>query len=425
MWFAKRRRGNKERRHKHFMKEMQRKLCRIFAIRLMFQLAVLTVLFSAVFAFFPAKSVSALTTVPTKMNFQGRLVTASGSVVTDGTYNMKFRIYNAASGGAQQWSETRDVSASSGVTVANGLFSVSLGDVTSLPASLFASGALYFEVELPTPATATCSTSSCAVWTEGAMTPRSPINSSAYAFNSDTLDGLDSTAFATVGGTNTFTGAASFNTTSNTTGFVVSSGGTAMLTVDTLSNQVVLGSGANNVTFTTWGGIVANGTAQHQKIVQLIPEYAGAVLDAASDTSCVSANAGTMTSGYDNSSQYNYYNWSSTSATAQCYDVVIHLRLPSDYASMVPTGAIKILTYSSDPTNATAALDLRDATGASVLSYVSATPGAANTWGLTTQNITTGTFGSDDSMLIRVRMSSKSAANIRIGDISLTYNSKF
>ena len=48
------------------------------------------------------------------------------------------------------------------------------------------------EVELPTPATAT---SSSPTWTEGAMTPRSPIATSAYAFNSDTLDGVDSTGF--------------------------------------------------------------------------------------------------------------------------------------------------------------------------------------------------------------------------------------
>jgi len=139
------------------------------------------------------------------MNFQGRLTNASGNPLANGTYNMKFRIMDAPTGGSVLWTEQRANSATTGVTVTNGIFSVQLGDVTALAPSLFnGAGPLYFEVELPTPATATCTGASCEVYTEGAMTPRNKLGASAYAFNSDTLDGLDSTAFAAATGSENY-----------------------------------------------------------------------------------------------------------------------------------------------------------------------------------------------------------------------------
>lgn len=180
---------------------------------------------------------SALTTVPTKMNFQGRLTDAAGNIKPDGTYNMKLRLYTASSGGSSVWSEDRLVSASQGVPVANGLFSIKLGDISALSASLFASGDLYLEVELPTPATATSSSPS---WTEGAMTPRSQMATSAYAYNAETLDGLDSTAFVQLASANTFTAANEINV-SNSSAFKVRSGATSLFNVDTSGSKVTIG----------------------------------------------------------------------------------------------------------------------------------------------------------------------------------------
>ena len=177
-------------------------------------------LVSVCFAFFLQSQSDALTTVPTRMNFQGRLADSTGNIKQNGTYNMRLRLYTAASGGTAVWTEDRLVSAGQGVTLTNGLFALQLGSVTSLPASLFASGPLYLEVELPTPATAT---SSSPAWTEGAMTPRNQMATSAYAYNSETLDGLDSSDFAAAtggtgyiqNGTNPQT--ANFNITGNGT----------------------------------------------------------------------------------------------------------------------------------------------------------------------------------------------------------------
>lgn len=203
-----------------------------------FSYAILAALISIVFFMQASRPAEALTTVPTKMNFQGRLTDSSGNIMPNGTYNMRFRLYTVLTGGSTVWSEDRLVSGGTGVTLTDGLFSVQLGSVTSLAASLFASGALYFEVELPTPATATSSSPS---WTEGPMTPRNQLATSAYSYNSETLDGLDSTAFAQLGSASNFTGALGA-TLNSTTAFKVANGSSIPLfNVDTSGGSVVIG----------------------------------------------------------------------------------------------------------------------------------------------------------------------------------------
>lgn len=177
-------------------------------------------------------------TVPYKINFQGRVTNTSGTVLPNGTYNMKFRIYNASSGGTLQWNEDRLVAATQGVVVTNGLFSVQLGDIANtLTPALFTTPDLYLEVELPTIATATSSSPS---WTEGAMS-RSKFGSATYAFNSDTIDGIDGASLAQLSTANSFTNT-NLITTSNANAFLVNSGSSNIFKVDTTgTGQVVVG----------------------------------------------------------------------------------------------------------------------------------------------------------------------------------------
>lgn len=161
---------------------------------------------------------AAAQSIPYKVNFQGRLTDNSGNILADGYYNIKFRLYDALTAGTLKYTEDRIYAGATPgpapgafdnrVQVINGLFNIQFGDVTTLSPTLF-SGVfpLYLEVEMPTPATATCSAVSCGVYTEGAMTPRQPLASSPYAFNADTLDGADSAAFAQLATANTFTAA--------------------------------------------------------------------------------------------------------------------------------------------------------------------------------------------------------------------------
>ena len=62
------------------------------------------------------------------INYQGKLTNLSGVAVTDGTYNMEFKLYNASS--TLLWTETR--TGSDRVQVTSGIFSVLLGEVTAL-----------------------------------------------------------------------------------------------------------------------------------------------------------------------------------------------------------------------------------------------------------------------------------------------------
>ena len=183
-------------------------------------------------------SVSAVDTVPTKMNFQGRLTDTAGNIKANGSYNMRFKLFTGASGGTSVWSEDRLVSATQGVQVTNGTFSIQLGSVTTLPASLFASGPLYLEVELPTPASATTSSP---VWTELPMTPRNQMATSAYAYNAETLDGVDGASYAQKGTANTFSASQIINA-SSTAAFDVQNGSTvSVFKVDTLGATVTIG----------------------------------------------------------------------------------------------------------------------------------------------------------------------------------------
>ncbi len=157
------------------------------------------------FGVLSALPTSAAQSVPYKVNFQGRLTDNNGNVLPDGSYNIKFRLFDAASAGTNKYEEDRVFAAADNrVVIQNGLFNIQFGDVTAITPSLF-SGAfpLYLEVELPTPASSTCASNGCAVFTEGAMTPRQPMASSPYALNADTLDGIDSTGFAQLNTSNT------------------------------------------------------------------------------------------------------------------------------------------------------------------------------------------------------------------------------
>lgn len=65
--------------------------------------------------------------IPNKISYQGILTNSSGAPVADGSYDIKFELFNVVSGGAALWSETQTA-----VPVSNGTFSVLLGSATPL-----------------------------------------------------------------------------------------------------------------------------------------------------------------------------------------------------------------------------------------------------------------------------------------------------
>ncbi len=129
-------------------------------------------------------AVSALSVlaVPGMINYQGKL-TDSDSYPLDGTYQVQFHIYDAATGGSELWSETQSV------TVTDGIYNVQLGSVTPLTAGVFSSDAVYLEVVILNDDTSTWET----------LSPRQRLTSTAFSFraaDAESLEGHASSEFA-------------------------------------------------------------------------------------------------------------------------------------------------------------------------------------------------------------------------------------
>jgi hypothetical protein len=138
--------------------------------------------------------------IPYRINFQGRLADATGAALPDGSYNIKFRIWDALTSGTNLWEEDRVRSATDDrIAITNGLFSVQFGELTALPASVFStSSQRYLEIELPSVATGSCSSNGCASFTEGPFTPRQPLASSPYAYNAISTDWIAPSSLALI-----------------------------------------------------------------------------------------------------------------------------------------------------------------------------------------------------------------------------------
>ena len=106
--------------------------------------------------------------VPEQLNFQGILLDDDGGTVRDSTYDITFRIFDAASGGAELWSETQTL------PTENGLFNTFLGKDTPVPGSVFDEPTRWLEIELVG---------------VGAYSPRNPIGSVAYAYRVESVNG--------------------------------------------------------------------------------------------------------------------------------------------------------------------------------------------------------------------------------------------
>lgn len=189
-------------------------------------------LFSIVFFTTP---VHAVVTAPNIMNFQGRLTDTSGNPL-NGSYDMQLKLWDSPTVGTVRWSETRLAANGQAVTVTNGLFSLKLGvgstQTGSLTTAFSSYPNLYFEI------------------TVGAetLTTRSQVATSAYAFNSDTLDGIDSTAFSQLSTANAFTNTNSI-TTASASAFIVNNGTSNIFKVDSSgTGQVVIGTSDTNGT---------------------------------------------------------------------------------------------------------------------------------------------------------------------------------
>jgi len=109
--------------------------------------------------------------IPPIINYQGKLLKPDGTPVVDGTYSMRFAIYEDPTTSEYLWMERNTA-----VQVKKGLFSVLLGSVNNLPANIFDSPNRWFGVK---------------VGDDAEMTPRQQITATAYAFRAAVASTVD------------------------------------------------------------------------------------------------------------------------------------------------------------------------------------------------------------------------------------------
>ncbi len=192
-----------------------------------------------------------------QINFQGKLTNPDGTNVTNGNYSIVFSIYTVASGGAAVWTETQPT-----VAVADGIFQVSLGSVTSLPGSVdFNSASTYLGVK---------------VGADAEMTPRIQFTAAPYAFNADRLGGIASSGYVqlspgaqqtgNINVSGSITGGSSLAFSAASTATIQSAGsqalnitGNAASTLSTSAGQLTLQSGTGTISLGTSTSLTANG----------------------------------------------------------------------------------------------------------------------------------------------------------------------
>jgi hypothetical protein len=104
-----------------------------------------------------------VTAAPALLNYQGRVATPDGFPVPDGTYSIRFSLWDAATAGTEKWNQTI-----ANVQVKNGTFAVLLNANT---ANLF-DGSLWLETK---------------IGTDTALTPRQQLVSVAYAMKANSV----------------------------------------------------------------------------------------------------------------------------------------------------------------------------------------------------------------------------------------------
>ena len=163
---------------------------RLLNVRVITGVIALVLLFGSIFLwhFRPANAAAGINET---INYQARLLTASGATVPDGTYNIEFKIYqdgDGVLGGGDEtlkWTETR--TGSNKVVVKNGYFSVYLGSVTPFANNIdWNQNTLWLSVNIGGTGTPSY---------DGEMSPFTRFSSTPYALNSKYLSGLSSSQF--------------------------------------------------------------------------------------------------------------------------------------------------------------------------------------------------------------------------------------
>ncbi|MCF2873694.1 MULTISPECIES: beta strand repeat-containing protein [unclassified Tenacibaculum] len=172
---------------------------------------------------------------------------------------------------------------------------------------------------------------------------------------------------------------------------------------------------ANQVLMTNAVGTDAEWRTVNNTVKEVLSaEYAGATLYADGTN-----NLGVMTSDNTGASGnfMNFYEWYSSEATAQDYDIVVRFTLPNDFTSWDATNPIVIDYQAEGATTFSATMFLENGTA---LGTIAASSSA--TW--TTANLNPGAMTAGDTAVILLKLTSAAGdgtQKVRVGDITLNY----
>src|SRR3989338_6671833 len=166
-----------------------------------------TIIIAALVACALVGSVAFADDIPVTFAVSGRLTDSSGNVLT-GNYNMTFQLFNQSETGSALWVEQHD--STNNVTVTKGVFTVLLGNNTTIPRDIF-NQQLWLQM----------------IISRENITPRQPLTGVPYSFranNSDWLGNQTTASYPRLSipnnftGNNVFSGVNSFQTGLNVSG---------------------------------------------------------------------------------------------------------------------------------------------------------------------------------------------------------------
>jgi hypothetical protein len=231
-----------------------------------------------------------------------------------------------------------------------------------------------------------------------------------------------------------------------TTAAVGLSGAKLLVTSAEVTTAIRIGDGTNGVSFNdeTSNKLRLRGTARNDIDLSLVPEFVGAILRGDG-----SSNTGSMTSEFCSGAsrlsintgvcaatdEHNYYEWTTSEASAQDYDVYVRWRVPSDFdasSGFQSNISFTMNGWRTDTTNNSILVNIfNDAGGTcgTADQQVAGTGGAWNSLSFAgmaadadcnSSNITSG-----DYIVFRFRMTADTGDTVRLGELEINYKSKF
>jgi hypothetical protein len=161
----------------------------------------------------------------------------------------------------------------------------------------------------------------------------------------------------------------------------------------------VLTADSSSETGLAWKAVAGGGTSTGREFC-FIAEFPNFVLYPGTG----SDNTGTLTAAYDADNRRNYYNWTTSQATTQSYDIVVQFRLPPEFSSWKTDDANVYVTSMVTDTSGNTGVALIGFYDASGTNRITASTKKNATWTEDAYAISGGNWSPGDLVTIQVRL---------------------